>query len=153
MLLIHKEGEIFSYLPLNNISFIPINEYKTAISRLRYILWYAMKLNFFKFSKIDQSLSHGSLQHIWGNCIGVGYIGCWHQVASIHICIMYIRGAERGENTQKSQNTFSVILQIHPFCYRPDCMTWPTPKRISNMMWNSYDINGHKFSLKFLWSP
>ena len=54
-----------------------------------------------------------------------------------------------GENMLASQDSFSIIPQIHPFVYLPDYSTTLAWKSTINMTWNSYDINGHKFSLTF----
>ena len=63
----------------------------------------------------------------------VRYIDCCNNVKSIQICIIYIRGVERGENTLKSLNTFSVIPQIHPLYYLPRLLNLTACKHTSNM--------------------
>ena len=40
----------------------------------------------------------------------------------------------------KSWDTFSIISLINLFCYRSVCMTWPTPKRMSDMKYNIVTI-------------
>ena len=37
--------------------------------------------------------------------------------ACIHICMVYVRCVERGENMLKTKNTVFVLLLIHPFYY------------------------------------
>ena len=108
------------------------------------------KVQLLKFGKIALSLNFDSFVDIGDNYIWIGYIGCWHPSASIHVWIIYIRCVERGENTLKNLDTFSVIPLMHPFSNHLDCMTWPVSKHASNMTCNSYNINGCMFSLKFL---
>ena len=108
-----------------------------------------------KLGKIALSLNYNSFLHIQDNYIWIRCIGCGYQGASIHIWIIYIyiKGVEKGESVLKSQDTFSVILLIHPFYYLPGLLELTRSECKSNTTCSSHDINGCKFSLKFLWSP
>ena len=104
------------------------------------------------FCNIYLCLSYGSFVHILGNYSWAEYIDCWHQAASIRICIMYIyiRGVERGENTMKIGTLFFRNSTNSPILLSAQSAR-PRPfKRTSNMVFNSHNhnINGRKLTLK-----
>ena len=90
------------------------------------------------------SLSYGSFLYVWSKYIWIGYIGCWHQAASIYLCI---RGVERDENMLTSWDTFSVIRRIHPCCYVSGLLNVSVRRRMSITTLQTYVSEGHVYPL------